>query len=172
MRELGWRLLGVGLLLLLHVVPLDLMTTPLWFAGLFILVSAARALVRQLRGPRSRALVAIALLSVLLYPASCLNQVAAWGAAGQRVCALADLAQQHCDRHGACPDVQTLCGRTDCGSAGTTIRHEVRYAPSEDRRSFHAWSRLSIDDSASARGGVGQPRVCGYRVDGEPSGSP
>lgn len=165
MRVVLSRVLQLGLLGALYVLPVDMTTFGFFVIAFFVFLGALRALVRHRRHPR--VVVVVSLLTAVLFPGSCVNQLAAWSVASDRVNAIGDVAHAHCRREGVCPTIEEVCGGPDCGTAGTTVRHVVRYARSADGKRFTAWSRLTIDDQVSVEGGVEGPLVRVRRMDNE-----
>jgi hypothetical protein len=143
--------LGLAFLLSLYVLPIDMLTAGLFFIGFALFVNALGVLWKRRHRPSA---IVTALIWVVLFPGACLNQVVSWRVASNRVVALGELAQERCRQNGVCPTEEELCGTSGCGTTGTTVRHQLRYARAPDGQRFDVWVRLSIDNQVSAEGGV------------------
>lgn len=148
------HVLGLALLVSLYFLPIDMTTAGFFVIGFAVFLSALGVLWKRSRRPSA---LFVAFLWVVLFPGACANQAMSWSAASKQVVALAERADAHCRREGVCPSEEELCGAEGCGTAGTTVRHRMRYSRAKNEQSFAVWVRLSIDDQISAEGGVSRP---------------
>lgn len=167
------RALLAATLVVLFFAPLTMITSLLWLAGLVIFAKAIFALVRELRGARAASAIAIATVTIVLFPVACANLGNAIVAVDREAGKLAKMVQATCAKDRRCPEHKKVCSVIDdgntCRMGGSLgIRYPIHYRLDDalKRSTFVVSYSKGMDDSSSFRGGVWVPLTQQHLMDG------